>query len=320
MDFNVTGTTMELPVDSSGFYSAYDAMFQVLYIVIPGFGLPGNLLAIIVMTSSADIRRKPVNMFMIHQSIIDFCACLVLMLTKMYDTIDITQSHVLQVFLCRIWVTNNALWGLVNCSINNLVFLTLERFWATKKPLQYNPDAVRQRLPYIFLLAWLLGIGTYLPKMTTSRIIDGRCIPYVDVHSDTIMSLLMPYYFGLATVIPTTVMIYCYISIGITLRKSALFQKSSDEQPQSMKLGRAQMNLYQTCVLLMVVFVLCNSVHAAGFVLYTIGYYDSLNNDYYRVSVLFVILNSCLNPYIYSVRYREFQDQLKVLFLRKPNK
>ena len=319
MDSNVSGTTMELPVDSNGPDSVHDVMFQVLYIIIPGFGLPGNLLAIIVMTSSAEIRRKPVNMFMIHQSVIDFCACLILMLTKMYDSIEITHSPTSQVVLCRIWVTNNAMWGVVFCSGNNLMFLTLERFWATKKPLQYNTDAVRRRLPGIFLIAWLLGIGAQLPKMSTSRIVGGRCVPYVDVHSDTIMSLMAPYYFSLSTAIPAAVMVYCYGSIGITLRKSASFQKSSEEQPQSIKMQRAQLNLLQTCVLLMVVFVLCWSVHAVGFILYTVGYFPSLNNDYYRVSLLFVILNSCLNPYIYSVRYQEFQDQLKVLFLCKSN-
>ena len=297
--------------------SEYDFLFQVLYIVIPVFGLPGNLLAVIVMGSNKEMRHKPVNLFMIHQSAVDFCTCLVLLLTKLYDTIDIVSVYWLKVFLCRFWVTNNIFWGLCFTSGNNLTFLTLERYWATKKPLEYDADKVRRRLPIIFPLAWFVGLGCMFPKFGTTRVIDGNCVAYNDIkHSDVLMNLMPPYYALVSCILPAVVMIYCYTSIGLTLRKSASFQKLKDteESSQASKMRRAQNNVLQICVILMVVFVVCWGIHNIGFLLYAVGYFPSLTTDYYRMSVLFVILNSCLNPYIYSVRYKEFQNQLKALF------
>ena len=130
------------------------------------------------------------------------------------------------------------------------------------------------------------------------------------------MNLTTPYYFLVMTVTPTIIMIYCYTSIGVQLRRSAALQRLKKDKDSLLaaKNRRAQNNLLQTCVLLLVSFVVCWSVHAIGFILYTVGYFPTLNNDLYRTSLLCIIMNSCLNPYIYSVRYKEFQMQLKTFF------
>ena len=178
--YHVTETVNQLPSPNNQFQE----MFRILYIVIPAFGLPGNMLAIMVMASDKEMRKKPVNIFMIHQSAIDFCACLVLMLTKLYDSIDVTSSSAVRVLLCRFWVTSNVMWGCVTCSVGNLLLLTLERYWATNKPLQYNSDVVKRRLPVVFPMLWLVGMAIQFPKFVSTRVVNGRCIPYNDIKGE----------------------------------------------------------------------------------------------------------------------------------------
>ena len=195
------------------------------------------------------------------------------------------------------------------------MFLTLERYWAIKKPLQYDQDKVRARLPFIFTMAWVIGLLSLWPTFGTARAIDGGCRLYYDLTSPILFKLMTPYYCTIAMIIPATVMMYSYISIGLSLSKSQQFGKDQSNaklQVTSNKLKKAQINLLQTCVLLMILFVLCWMCVTINFMLFT---FEILNlyGTFYHVGMFFVILNSCLNPLIYSARYSEFQNQIKVL-------
>ena len=56
---------------------------QLLVACFAAFGIPGNIGAIIVLLSNSQIRQKAVNIFMIHQSVIDLCGCIVTILTAL---------------------------------------------------------------------------------------------------------------------------------------------------------------------------------------------------------------------------------------------
>ena len=50
--------------------------YRMMFLGAGVFGLPGNIFSIIVLMSSAALRQKPVNVFMIHQSVIDASVCI----------------------------------------------------------------------------------------------------------------------------------------------------------------------------------------------------------------------------------------------------
>ena len=276
--------------------------------------ISGNVIAMAVLLSSKELRSKPVNLFMIHQSFIDFWACMIMILTRMYAsyTYD-SHNTITDILMCRFWQTRNILWGVVHSSGYNLMFLTLERYWAITKPLKYDPNRVLGRLPFIFVSTWIIGIVTMLPKITTSRVHNSNCIPYLDIRSAVLMKLLTPYFACVSSVIPASVMIYSYAVMWAALQKSQGITSTVQQQNKSTA-KRAQTNLLQTCTILMVFFVLSWVQQFVIFLLYTIGYYDNLNFTYYHVSMLCIISNLCLNPYIYSVRYNDFQTRLMNIF------
>ena len=55
--------------------------FQVLIVSFSAFGLPGIIGVILVLLSDVHLRQKVVNVFMVHQSLIDLCGCVCTLLT-----------------------------------------------------------------------------------------------------------------------------------------------------------------------------------------------------------------------------------------------
>lgn len=213
------------------------------------------------------------------------------------------------------WTSNVILAALVHASGYNLMFLTIERYWAITKPLTYDPTKVRRRLPFIFIASWLIGIVSMFPKMTTTRAVGDSCRLYIDFTSVYLMKFLTPYYITVACIIPAGVMFYCYGAIWMTLRKSQELQ-SKDTQSKSTTLKSVQMNLLQTCIILMCLFVVSWFQHATIFLLFTIGVLEDLHGYIYHSSVLVLKVNNCLNPFVYTVRYKTFQDQIKYLICK----
>ena len=110
-------------------------------------------------------------------------------------------------------------------------------------------------------------------------------------------------------------MTYAYIKMGLALRKSRAFSAGPDGKMSAVavKLKKAEVNLYQTCLCLMLLFVICWTNNTIAVALFLSGVLPDYSGTYYHTSVVFIILNACVNPYVYAIRYKEFQDQAKKL-------
>ena len=184
------------------------------------------------------------------------------------------------------------------------------------KPLKYDHEKVKKKLRYVFPALWLLGGLSLFPNISMTDIVDGVCVLYANLHSETLLTLTTPYYTSVSCVVPAMIMFYAYTAIFISIKKSRKFhgfqgkpnEKGSTASDDNLR--KAQVNLLQTCVILMLMFVLCWLWLAIMFMLYTIGYFKTLYTDYYHAANTLLVLNSCLNPYVYSIRYEEFRQQL----------
>ena len=289
--------------------------FDKLYVGISIAGLPGNIFTIVVLLSSATIRHKPVNIFIIHQSVIDFLACLTTILVTKYNpiTVHFFGQGSGETFLCTMWVTRSFMWACFSASGYNLMFLTLERCWAITKPFQYNQEAVVKRLPYALMFSWIMGFVSIITNSIFNRVVDHRCVPFYTVRESWMVHAIGASILGLCCMVPAVMMIGAYVLIWVSLRSSG----NLSNQKSSKNLRKVQVNLLQTCITLMIMYVLCWTNHSIRFVLRTGNYFPNLSTTYYPSTLSFIILNSCLNPFVYCVRYTEFQEQVKVLFCRR---
>ena len=207
------------------------------------------------------------------------------------------------------------LWTFAVASTYNLTFLTIERYLAITKPMTYDVQKVFRRLPFVLALAWICGMVFQCINILITYTEPDQCLFRASYNPQWLGDAL-PYYLSVMDIIiPTCIMTYAYVKMGLALRKSRAFSARLDGKISAVaqKLKKAEMNLYQTCLCLMLLFVVCwsNNVIAVG--LFVSGIIPNFSGTYYQTSVVFVILNACVNPYVYAIRYKEFQDQAKKL-------
>ena len=294
---------------------ARSEFISIMYIIVGCIGIPGNMLTIIVIVSSKNLRTKPVNCFIINQACIDICTGGVSLLVERFNQVDVVTGDLAQEIYCRLWVSTYPLWTFALASTYNLTFLTIERFLAITRPMTYDPDKVYRRLPFVLVFAWLLGLGLALNCFITYAE-DDSCL-FIEKYNPAIIGDLIPVYiFVVGVAIPSVIMTYAYIRMGLALRKSRMSTSNSENKiaGESNKIRQAEVNIYQTCLSLMLIFVLCWSNNCISIGLFILGVLPNLGGTYYQTSVLLIVFNSCLNPYVYVFRYREFKKQLKTLF------
>ena len=122
---------------------------EVCYFLLPALGIPGNILTLVVLFSNVTLRNKPINMFIMHQSVIDFIVCMLTITEELIIEFDISGQ-----IICHLLRTKIASQMTLFASSYNMTALTLERHFAIIDPLHYDPEKVRKRLPYVFIIVW----------------------------------------------------------------------------------------------------------------------------------------------------------------------
>ena len=291
---------------------------------IAGVGIPANLMTASVILSTPSMRKKPFNLFILHQSFVDFIACLVTFFLQIFNDINAIGNSVAADVFCRIWVATSLMWITILASTYNLIFMTIERHQAVTRPLQYDESKVRRRLPIFCIMVWVIAFAIFSPDIIFSRIVEGECRANIDIGPSLYKFF---FYFWMCTnvILPTIIMLSCYAHMMLYLRKtSQKFQtKSSDAEPDKRQqyLKSAQNNVLQTGFILVAMYVICWSYLTLidAFIVYKVlGNFSSIE---WNMALALVLGNSCINPFIYSFRYHEFQVGLKnIVFkcIRRP--
>ena len=80
------------------------------------------------------------------------------------------------------------------------------------------------------------------------------------------------------------------------------------------KFELARRNTIKTLLTVGICFIICWSQNQVRYFLYNCGYEIDFNSTYHLFTVLMVFLNCTVNPFIYLVKYRDYQQALKIFF------
>ena len=127
-----------------------------------------------------------------------------------------------------------------------------------------------------------------------------------------LISVLVTIVYSLVSIIiPLLVMGTCYALIARVLRKSSTKFKHNSTAAGN-KTRASEIRIVQSTVILSCIYLFCwtyLSVVQFGNMFFNVPSYP-----HYHVAVALVILNSCINPYVYCIRYDDFQYRLKEMF------
>ena len=125
--------------------------------------------------------------------------------------------------------------------------------------------------------------------------------------------------------IPLIILIYCNgRTLWILTRRIDLDSTKSDAPSlnntpavkDTFQLART--NTLKTFLLVGLCFIVCWSNNQIYFLMYNLGYEINWNGTYYLFTVLMVFMNCTVNPFIYLIKYRDYQEALKkILGCRK---
>ena len=291
------------PLDLFG--KDHNVLIETLTYIIASFGIPGNVLTIVVLTSTLNLRRKPINCFLIHQSVIDSLACIFTIIELILRSYDAAMKMI----LCKLFLSKTSSVVALYASTYNITALTVERYFAVTNPFNYDPNKVRGRLPFIFASIWCFAVFIQLLPLITTVIKYNHCLLAYTIHHTMWIDYFGYQAFIVSLVLPLIIMVFCYTRMFHSLIQSSKLASSSTT-------SSAQRNMLETCLIITLLFVMCWMTNELGLLLTLTRYYENLTNKYYTNGRLLILLNSCLNPYVYVVRYEDFKKQLKVLFYK----
>ena len=316
-------TTLPSDVEPNGdadgaLYGNKSPVLLSSYYVACILGLPGNIMTVIVIMTSKLLRRKPINIILVHQAVIDI---MVLIATSIEEIMGQVENNFMTApFVCH-YINSKSMSGTcMYVSTYNMLLLSIERYYAIIDPLKYDAEKLLRRLPFYFSFVWCLCIGLLCIVPATSIVKFGICLNAWKMLTTNWWEFYSPYEIVVGIVIPLLITIFCYSRMFYALQKSSHAtntDKTSKESSNIHKLRMAQMNIFKTCLTMVVIFVVCWSIPELAIFLLSIRYYTALNNYHFYIGRLAVVLNSGLNPFIYSIRYDDFKQQLFRLFRKK---
>ena len=288
----------------------------VAFVLIAMIGIVGNAVVIFVIVRSVSMRKKFTNILILNQSCIDLATSLVLMLAK---TLPISRTNLSGLggeILCRVWLNEMPMWSLIVSSSYSLMAITFERYLGIVHPLLHYTSFTKRHVVLLAIAAWSSGPILMLCFMVpTSVIVNGRCFSMAVYDSPLWQQVRGVLLFFFEYLIPITVFIIGYCRMLLYLRSQVQPESTANGLESSAPSARAKRNVLKTLLLVVVAYLLCNSFNQITFLAYNFGGARlNVSSYYYNFTVIAMFSNCCINPFVYALQYRPYQNELRKVF------
>ena len=124
---------------------------------------------------------------------------------------------------------------------------------------------------------------------------------------------------------PVIILIYCYGKIAwiLTRRIDSTLQTdgvaSKTENKIKTKFTTARNNTIKTVLLVGICFIACWVNDEVYYLMSNLGYEVDWNGTYFKFCVTMIYLNCTVNPFVYLIKYQDYQKALRDFFLKGDN-
>ena len=292
------------------------SVHQTLVIInycIGSLGLIGNILVMIVLSSSSTLKKIRTNKLIMNQSIIDFLGSLFLILTTAINP-DIQGNFA----YCVIWVTKLPFWALMVSSTYSLLLITIERYLGVVHSSWYKRKITDRHMIFsISMVLILVIVKTSSHSISSSNIdLDGSCMVYSVYSSLNVKRAVGVFIFTVNFLIPIVVHVFCYSRMFYTLwicnKNGVDICMVNEGDEDNLISNRKEMrNVVVTLITITVCFVSCWFCNQFYFLLSHFSYQFEYTSNFYHFTVIAVFCNCCINPIVYALKYKQFQEHAK---------
>lgn len=229
-----TNTTNGSISDVQSQFHIQSVLISLTFIVIIFGTIVGNILVCVAVCLVRKLRR-PCNYLLVSLAVSDLCVAILVMPIAMFY--EIQGKWIFGEIVCNLWVSFDVL--SCTASILNLCMISVDRYYAITKPLEYGVKRTPKRMIICVILVWFGAACISLPPL----LILGN-EHQIDENGTKIKACIVCQSFGYqlyATLcsfyIPLAVMMVVYYKIFRAARKIVLDEK------------RAQSHLEAPCYL-----------------------------------------------------------------------
>lgn len=149
-------------INTSGYTRAEAIIISIIFILIIIGTVVGNILVCLAVCLVRKLRR-PCNYLLVSLAISDLCvAILVMPIATLYE---IQGRWIFGKILCNIYVSFDVL--CCTASILNLCMISVDRYYAITKPLEYGVKRTPKRMILWVILVWCFAACISLPPLFT---------------------------------------------------------------------------------------------------------------------------------------------------------
>lgn len=190
----------------------------ILLVVILGT-IVGNVLVCVAVCLVRKLRR-PCNYLLVSLAVSDLCVAILVMPTALIY--EVLEKWTFGTVFCDVWVSFDVL--ACTASILNLCAISVDRYWAITKPLEYGVKRTPRRMMLCVALVWLGAACISLPPLLIlgNEHFDDDGRPQCNVCQNfgyQIYATLGSFY------IPLTVMLFVYYQIFRAARRIVMDEK-----------------------------------------------------------------------------------------------
>ena len=318
MEANSTSNDSLVPPDGLIPTFIPDATYLIFQVYIPialgVTGILGNGLVCFVFVSKRKIFNSLTNNLILNQSVIDLTSSVIFLLQRFAPRPGPSAPPLWQNLVCRVWGTEFFLWSLNNASTGNLILISMERYFAVCYPVMHRNVFTKKRAIYICIIIYILGSLEMLYAPFYSNKFYG-C--YTTFDDRKVQRAIGMYHFFFTYLLPLSSMVFCYANIWRSLQNR---EKNREGEVAGGGAGgqfsQAKKNVTITLILVAVAFVVCWTPASITFWLYNLGVPYDITSDLHAVFMTMVLINMCVNPFIYGWKYRQFRREVKHIFCR----
>ena len=237
------------------------------FLVIGIIGILANAFVVVILGSSAEIRRKIVNTLIIHQSFVDFLTSIALVGTAHLDPYDRHGLEGIHADIyCYFVMSRWPLWFLVFTSSFSLMFLNIERYISIVYPIFHHTAVTRKIILMLLPIVWVLGLLEECLLASSFVSVNGACDFGLTSYHIQISYIMIIFFIVLHFFLPVFLVIILYGHMIVRLRRNVKSKHDVGSEKRNNIMDKAKKNIFKTMLLITICYAICyafNSIYLA---------------------------------------------------------
>ena len=282
---------------------------------VVAFGVIGFVLNSFVLgaVSSKKFKRNTSHVFLINQVIMDTLSSVLLIVVYTFKlaAADYYYEGPRGYAVCILFYSDVLVFTVQVGSIASLVLIAAERYFKIVLPVLHKRFYQDWMTMVAIAFAWINGILMNIAILFTSGVVDGNCLAFYFFPTPNASTVYVLFLVTWQFLIPLLLFVWFYGSILFVIRRRNRVIHGNSNSDDS-RARRSELNIVITMFSVSLSFVV--SWFPNQF-LCILNMMKVIQFDY-SPTLLFVFLNTCLNPLIYASKHELVRKNLRRMFAK----